>query len=206
MWIPIPQGQGSVLAVLPMFHVFGLTCCLIAGVLCGTTIIPLTRFRVKEVLSVIRRHRPNIFPLVPSICEAISDELEGAARLQPARSSNVSELRPGSKTARAEATRLIEGLEFCISGAAPLPPEVGERFQHLTGVSIVEGYGLTEAGPVTHGNLRRSPRSGTIGLPMPDTQVRMVDVADHQRRSGASGGGRALGERAAGDDRLLPQR
>ena len=185
VWIPIPQGQGSVLAVLPMFHVFGLTCCLIAGVLCGTTIIPLTRFRVREVLDTIRRHRPSIFPLVPSICEAMSDELEKKIEAQGAEAS-----ASCSNGARHYA---LEGLDFCISGAAPLPPAAGGRFQRLTGVPIVEGYGLTEASPVTHGNLRRSPRAGTIGLPLPDTRVSRCRCGRPDARARAAAGRRAPG-------------
>jgi long-chain acyl-CoA synthetase len=73
---------------------------------------------------------------------------------------------------------------YCISGAAPLPPAAGERFRCLTGATVVEGYGLTEASPVTHANLRSRIRSGSIGVPMPDTQVRVMSIEDESREVG----------------------
>lgn len=160
--VPFRPGQERVLALLPMFHVFGLTCGLLAGVLSGATVIAMTRFDVTETLNLIRRHRPTFFPVVPAICEAISSELENQ------------DVHGG-----------LEGLGVCICGAAPLPPALGERFERLTGAMLVEGYGLTEASPVTHANLRGHNRRDSIGVPMPDTRIRVVDLADDSRDVGA---------------------
>ena len=80
-----------------------------------------------------------------------------------------------------EQPRGLNGLRLCISGAAPLPVAVAERFEKLTGAKVIEGYGLSEASPVTHANLAGSCRHGTIGLPMPDTQCRIVDAEQPER-------------------------
>jgi len=72
----------------------------------------------------------------------------------------------------------FDHVHLCFSGAAPLPVAALDRFHKLTGVPIIEGYGLTEAAPVTHVNLLGKPRPGSIGLPMPDTKIRIVEVAD----------------------------
>jgi long-chain acyl-CoA synthetase len=158
VWMGSRMGQERHLAVLPMFHVYGLTTCLISAVCSGACMILATRFSPRETIELLRRHRPTLFPLVPAIAHALSDALERDP----------------------EGTRL-EDLRLCVSGAAPLPLEIAERFTRLTGAQIVEGYGLTEAGPVTHVNLPGKPRAGSIGLPMPDTRVRIVDLETGQR-------------------------
>ena len=93
---------------------------------------------------------------MPAICDALSNELEREA--------------DGGTPAP------LEGLRLCLSGAAPLPEATARRFQSLTGAQVVEGYGLTEASPVTHVNPPAKPRVGSIGLPLPDTRVRVVDL------------------------------
>jgi len=79
----------------------------------------------------------------------------------------------------------LRSIRLCISGAGPLPQSVQDRFESLTGARLVEGYGLTEAGPVTHVNPLRTPpgerRRGSIGLPLPDTDAKIVDVETGQR-------------------------
>lgn len=156
-WVPMRPGQERVLAVLPMFHVYGMSTCLTTSVFNGACMYPLTRFRVTQVLDTIVQHRPTIVPLVPAIIQAICDELEA---------------RPRAAVAEAVRNRHV------ISGAAPLPPIVGERFEQLTGLRIVQGYGLTECSPVTHANPPAEPRGGSIGIPLPDTTTRIVDLAD----------------------------
>lgn len=147
------DGQERVLSVLPMFHVYGLMTGLINPVFCGATLIVLTRFEVEPVLDLLRREHPTVFPLVPAICDALSCAIE---HLQT---------RPR-----------FDGLRLCISGAAPLPREVAERFEKLTGARVVEGYGLSETSPVTHVNPPSGSRYGSIGLPMPDTRCRIVEL------------------------------
>ena len=78
-------------------------------------------------------------------------------------------------------TARLEGLRLCISGAAPLTATVAERFERLTGARVIEGYGLSEASPVTHANPVKSPRYGSIGLPLPDTRYRVAEVDDPTR-------------------------
>jgi long-chain acyl-CoA synthetase len=161
VWMGSRMGQERHLAVLPMFHVYGLTTCLVSAVCSAASMILATRFQARETIDLVRRHRPTLFPVVPAICHAISDALEREA-------------------ADSGASTKLQGVRLCVSGAAPLTQEVADRFTRLTGVTVVEGYGLTEAGPVTHVNLPGKPRFGSIGLPMPDTRCRVVDL-DHGR-------------------------
>ena len=155
-------GQERILAVLPMFHVYGLSICLTTSVFNAATILPLTRFNVSDLFNVICDHRPTILPLAPAIIEPICDALEqkGGAR-----------------------SDVIEALESSMvtSGAAPLMAATGQRFERLTGIKIVEGYGLTEASPVTHINPNDASRPRSIGLPLPDTLIRVMDLNDPSR-------------------------
>ncbi len=154
-WMGARDGQESVLAVLPMFHVYGLMTGLINPICCFATLILMTRFDPEEALRILTQHRPTVFPLVPAICNAMSNRIEQ------------SDPRP-----------VISGLRICMSGAAPLPRDVAERFERLTGATVIEGYGLSETAPVTHANLPKQPRYGSIGLPMPDTHCQVVDLDD----------------------------
>ena len=153
IWMGAREAQETVLTVLPMFHVYGLMTGLINPICCAATIVLTTRFDAEQTLKLLLKERPTVFPLVPAICDAISNEIE---RQSP---------RP-----------VLSGLRICISGAAPLPLEVSERFERLTGGRVLEGYGLSETSPVTHCNLRSRSRAGTIGLPFPDTLCRIVDL------------------------------
>lgn len=158
VWMNARHGQETVLTVLPMFHVYGLMTGLINPVCCASTIILTTRFDPERTLDILIEERPTVFPLVPAICDALSNEIE---RRDP---------RPQ-----------LRGLRVCISGAAPLPQSIAERFERLTGARVIEGYGLSETSPVTHANLLSHPRYGTIGLPMPDTFCRVADLDDDTR-------------------------
>ena len=99
----------------------------------------------------------------------------------------------------------LTSVRACISGAAPLPTAVAERFAEITnGAILVEGYGLTEASPVTHANpLHGVRKPGSIGLPLPDTDCKIVDLGDPDRELGLRRARRALRPGAAGDARLL---
>jgi long-chain acyl-CoA synthetase len=165
-------GQDRIMAVLPMFHVYGLTTCLTAGIYSAATLILATRFQAGPALELLREHKPTIFPLVPAICDALSNELE--------------------RDADGAAPPPLEGLRLCLSGAAPLPEATAKRFQRLTGAQVVEGYGLTEASPVTHVNPPAKPRVGSIGLPLPDTRVRVVDLETGLRDVGPGEPGEML--------------
>ena len=171
VWMGALEGQERVLTVLPMFHVYGLTTGLINPIYCAATITLLTRFDAAQTLNVLEQQRPTVFPLVPAICDALSNEIERRRR-HPSQGPSV-----------------LPGLRACISGAAPLPREMAERFERLTGARAIEGYGLSESSPVTHANLRSQPRYGSIGLPMPDTMCRVADLDDcrHDAATGQPG-------------------
>ncbi|BDG60727.1 long-chain-fatty-acid--CoA ligase [Caldinitratiruptor microaerophilus] len=146
----LERGEQRVLAVLPFFHVYGLTTALNLGVATGATLILVARFQVGEVLKLIQRYRPTLFPGAPPMYVAINNHPE-VGRYD------------------------LSSIQACISGAAPLPVEVQTRFEALTGAKLVEGYGLTEASPVTHANPLQGRRVvGSIGVPFPDTDVRIV--------------------------------
>ncbi|MBP1999075.1 long-chain acyl-CoA synthetase [Paenibacillus shirakamiensis] len=145
------KGKEKYLAALPFFHVFGLTVLLNLAIYTAGTLILMPRFEIKQVLKAIDKQRPSIFPGAPTMYIAIINN--------------------------AEVVKYdLSSIETCISGAAPLPVEVQEKFERLTGGRLIEGYGLTEASPVTHVNNiwgRRKPAS--IGLPFPDTEARIVN-------------------------------
>ncbi len=161
-WAGGRVGQDTFLAVLPFFHSYGLSTCAMTGVAMAATLVLHHRFVPRVVLQLIREHQPTIFPAVPAMLSALNGILR-------------------------HKTIQLDSLQFCISGGAPLPPEVAEEFAAHTGAVVVEGYGLSEASPVTHtGPLDGNARAGTIGLPLPDTEARIVD-AETGRRTLPSG-------------------
>lgn len=153
-WSGNRVGQETLLAVLPFFHSYGLSTCLTNGSALGATLVLHHRFRTASVIRLIRQHRPTVFPAVPAMLAALNPMLER---------SPVPELK---------------AMKAVISGGAPLPKTVSDRFASLSGAYVVEGYGLSEASPVTHaGPLNGQAIPGTIGLPLPDTDARIVDAA-----------------------------
>lgn len=140
------------LGVLPYFHAYGLTVCVNFAMASQATMIPLHRFVPAETLRAIARHRPTVFPGTPAIY---------AALLRHPKASK----------------ETLGGIHFCVSGSAPMPLALMDRFREMTGAEILEGYGLTEASPITHLNpLRGRRKPGSIGIPFPDTQARIVDM------------------------------
>ena len=150
-WNEQPAGsKHATLCVAPFFHVYGLTVGMNMTVLNGSTMVLLPRFTVKDTLKAIEKYRPDLFPGVPTMYLAIARE---AAKRHADLSS----------------------VKVCISGSAPLPLEVQRRFEEASGAKVVEGYGLTEASPVTHCNpVFGERRVGTIGLPLPGTDAAIV--------------------------------
>jgi long-chain acyl-CoA synthetase len=143
------RGAEVNLCVAPFFHIYGLTVGLNLSVYAGATMVLVPRFQIEEVVKAIRRYRPTMWPAVPTMYAAVAKLAE-------------------------RGTLDCKSLRICISGGAPLPLEVQQRFERLTGGSLVEGYGLSEAGPVTHCNPVRGVRvPGSIGLPFPDTEARL---------------------------------
>jgi long-chain acyl-CoA synthetase len=149
------RGKEIFLSVLPFFHSYGMTTCLNLPVYLGASMIVLTRFerdKLGAFLRCIEKIRPSIFMGVPAMYQAII---------------NFPDVGKYDLTS----------IKFCISGAAPLPVEVCERFEKLTGGKLVEGYGLTETSPVTHANpLYGKRKIGSIGLPFPNTACRIVNL------------------------------
>jgi long-chain acyl-CoA synthetase len=157
-WLPEAiEGGERFLCVLPFFHSYGLTAALNVPVSLGAGMILKTQFQVLDILKTIRRYHPTIFPGVPGMYMAINN-FRGARKYG------------------------IQSIKACISGSAPLPVEVQEAFEKLTKGRLVEGYGLTEASPVTHANpLGEKRKVGTIGVPLPSTEAVIVDLARRNR-------------------------
>ena len=136
--------------------VMGLSTCALCGVSMAATIIMHHRFVPETVIKLIERYEPTVMAAVPAMLVALNDLLKG-------------------RTVR-------RALRCCISGGMPLDQQVAKDFAEHTGAIVVEGFGLSEASPVTHaGPLDGTARAGTIGLPLPDTDVRIVDPQDGLR-------------------------
>lgn len=150
-------GPPIVLCAIPFFHVYGMTVAMNYPLLDGATLVLQTRPDVPEILRLIARYRPTEFPGVPALYQGINQH---------------------PRVGRYD----IRSIRVCVSGSAPLPREVERRFEELTGGSLVEGYGLTEASPVTHANpVAGRRKAGSIGLPLPGTDQRLVDLDDPTR-------------------------
>lgn len=152
-WLTVrKEGEERILAVIPFFHVYGMTTAMNLGVLIGAELILLPKFHTKEVLETINKYRPTIFPGIQAMYLAIG---------------NYPKIHKYDLTS----------IKAAISGAGPLMREVQERFELLTKARIVEGYGLSEASPVTHCNPIFGKRKlGSIGLPFPDVDAKIVDI------------------------------
>jgi long-chain acyl-CoA synthetase len=149
----IELGQEKCLTVIPLFHVFGMSSCMNLSILCGNSMIMLPRFDLEEVLQTIKREQPSIFPGVPTMYVAITNHPKGEEYG-------------------------IDSIRICNSASAPMPIELLNEFERKTGAKILEGYGLSEASPATHCNPTFAHRKpGTVGLGMPSTAYKIVDVA-----------------------------
>lgn len=152
-WVPdVNEGQERILAALPLAHSYAMTTCMNFSISIAGALILLPDVPTGVMLEAIQRNRPTIFPGVPGLFLAIN-EYPNVRRFG------------------------VQSIRACLSGAAPLPLEVQEAFEKITRSRLVEGYGLTEASPVTHANpISGDEVSGTIGLPLPDTDARIVDM------------------------------
>jgi long-chain acyl-CoA synthetase len=157
-WVPgLKDGEETVYAVLPLFHAYGLTLCLTFSMSVGSTLVLLPRFDLDQMFEAIRRRPPTFLPAVPPIYERLA-----AAALE--RGEDLTSIR------------------YAISGAMALPPAVVEMWEAVTGGLLVEGYGMTEASPIALGNpAAPTRRPGTVGVPFPSTEIRIVDP-DHPSR------------------------
>ncbi len=146
------HGSQTIMAVLPFFHVYGLTCSILLAPVKGYNIVPVPRFSPAEILADIVKYKVSVLPGAPSLYIAI---------LNQKRSKNYD----------------LSSLKYCISGSAPMPVESMRLFEETFGANLMEGYGLSEASPVTHLSQMSGKRKvGSIGLPLPDTEARIVDM------------------------------
>ncbi|MFJ4039041.1 long-chain-fatty-acid--CoA ligase [Microbacterium sp. NPDC090007] len=155
-WTPqIVRGEGCVVyAVLPMFHAYGLTLCLTFAMSMGARLVLFPKFDPDLVLAVTKKHPATFLPLVPPIADRL---------LKAATDKGVS----------------LAGTDIAISGAMALPHELVVPFEQATGGYLVEGYGLSECSPVLMANPVADNRvAGTVGLPLPGTECRVVDPED----------------------------
>ncbi len=155
------DGQEIFLGVLPFFHVYGMTTTQNLAIYLGATLVLLPRFQADEVIKALAAHRVTAFPGIPAMYLAIANHKRAA-------------------------DYDLHSVRYCISGAGPLFAEVQERFEKLTGARLIEGYGLTEASPVTHCNpIVGRQNSRCIGLPVSGTDARLVDIETGTREVGA---------------------
>src|SRR5690625_420104 len=146
------EAKEVVLGVLPFFHVYGMTTVMNMSIMMGSKMILLPKFDAGEVLKTIDKLQPTLFPGAPTIYVGLLNH-------------------PDIKKYD------LSSIEACISGSAALPVEVQEQFERITGGKLVEGYGLTETSPVTHANFLWTKRiNGSIGVPWPNTDAKIVDM------------------------------
>ncbi|MEW6351331.1 MAG: long-chain fatty acid--CoA ligase [Thermodesulfobacteriota bacterium] len=165
VWFPgFDDGKERVVGCLPFFHSFGLTTAMNMGIFAGWGIILIPNPRdPASMLKAISTYKPSYMPAVPTLYNALI---------------NFPELKKYD----------ISSIRGCFSGGAPLPMETIKTFEHLTGAQICEGYGLTESTPVTHINpYGGQTKLGTIGLPIPNTDAKLVDVDNYDNEITAPG-------------------
>ncbi len=166
-WFPgLEWGSEVVLAALPLFHVFGMTNAMNWPVFTGSAMVLQTDPRaIDAIVRNLARHKVTLLPAVPAMFNAINN-FPGIDKVD------------------------LKSVKRCFSGSAPLPREVLARFEQLTGGVIIEGFGMSETSPVTHANpIQGARKIGSVGVPVPDTDVRIVDPVDGatERPPGAEG-------------------
>ncbi|MCM3673473.1 MULTISPECIES: long-chain-fatty-acid--CoA ligase [Peribacillus] len=151
------RGEERILAILPFFHVYGLTTVLVLSVMEGNTMIIMPKFDVEATLKTIQKQKPTMFPGAPTMYIGLLNHPD-IAKYD------------------------LSSINACISGSASLPLEVQEQFEKITGGKLVEGYGLSETSPVTHANfIWDQPRiKGSIGLPWPDTDSVILSLENFE--------------------------
>jgi long-chain acyl-CoA synthetase len=147
------KGTESILGILPFFHVYGMTTVMNLAIVQAYKMILLPKFDVEATLKTIEKLRPTMFPGAPTMYIALLNHPD-LARYD------------------------LSSIKVCISGSAPLPVEVQEKFEKVTSGKLIEGYGLTEASPVTHSNFVWDGErvKGSIGVPWPDTEAKIISL------------------------------
>jgi long-chain acyl-CoA synthetase len=153
----LEEEKETFLLALPVYHIYGMVCGMLLGMALRATLVVLSNPRdIPNLLHAIQEHRVTYFPAAPTLYNAINNH-------------------PDVQAGRTD----LSSVKACISGSAPLMKETKEGFERLTGGRIVEGYGLSEAPTATHCNpLQGDNRLGSIGLPLPDVDAKIVSLAD----------------------------
>jgi long-chain acyl-CoA synthetase len=145
------DGDGRFVCVIPLFHIYGMTTSMHMPILTGSEMQLLPKFDINELMSMIDRYQPNIFMGVPAMYGAIA-------------------MREGNHHYN------LHSIEACVSGSAPLPKIIAEKFEAITGGKLREGYGLSETSPViTINPIYGQAKIGSIGIPVSDTEIRIID-------------------------------
>ena len=156
----LPPSTGGMMCVLPFFHSYGMTVGMNIGIYKAMRLVLQPRPDIHTTLKAIDKTKPTLFPGVPRLYISINED---------------------PTTPKYD----LKSVSACLSGAAPLPIAVAEKFQQITGARVREGYGLTETSPVTHANpIFGKAKFGTIGVPIPDTDCRIVDQDDWTKELG----------------------
>jgi long-chain acyl-CoA synthetase len=162
-WLRGTKGGETFLTVLPLFHIYGMTTGMNAPIFLAGKMVMLPRFDAVSTFQAIQKHRVTVFCGAPTMYAMLL-------------------AHPDLKKYD------LKSIRFCISGSAPLPPEVQKKWMEVTGGVLVEGYGLTESSPVTHCNpLDKSMKTvnvGSIGLPWPDTDAKIMDIETGEKELG----------------------
>jgi long-chain acyl-CoA synthetase len=162
-WLRGTKGGETFLTVLPLFHIYGMTTGMNAPIFLAGKMVMLPRFDAVSTFQAIQKHRVTVFCGAPTMYAMLL-------------------AHPDLKKYD------LKSIRFCISGSAPLPPEVQKKWMEVTGGVLVEGYGLTESSPVTHCNpLDKSMKTvnvGSIGLPWPDTDAKILDIETGEKELG----------------------
>ncbi len=155
--VNIEEGNEIVLMAIPLFHVYGAVAGMHFGMACGASLVMIPNARdLKDVLENIKKYRPTIFPGVPTLYNALNNH-------------------PDVISGKYD----LSSIKSCISGSAPLMRETKERFEELSGGKVFEGFGLSEAPTATHCNpLLGENRTGSIGLPLPDVDAKIISLDD----------------------------
>ena len=168
-FVDVRRGGEVMMGVLPFFHVFGLTVAMAFPLSVAGAVVLMPNPRdMPQLIASISKHRVTLFPAVPAMFNAIVNA-QGVEKLD------------------------LTSVRSCFSGSAPLPPDILQRFEKMTGGKIVEGYGLTETSPVTHANpLDGRRKIGSIGVPLPNTDMKVVSLDDGTTEVGVGQQGELL--------------
>lgn len=159
-WIKGATAQETFLTALPLFHIYGMTTSMTVPTCLAAKMVLMPRFEPAKVLGTIQKHKVTVFCGVPTMYSAL--------------------------LANPDLSKYdLTSIRVCISGASPLPPQVQKKFMQITGGFLAEGYGLTEASPVTHcnpvDNTMKTVKVGSIGLPLRETQAKIVDLVSGEK-------------------------